>query len=178
MVAAVAAVINAVAITLLEIVISPTMVVIIAEKKGILVVIVKKVVARNRVINVVNLVTFLVNVIQIRTRPGVTSVANKVIKLEIVMQIKITMINIIQDMDLEEHVIVADSTVIYHAIALIMEAAAENVINVDKKVIMRVIVQNMVTEVTMVVVENVLNVEIMDILPRIVKMKIMMVNGV
>lgn len=96
------------------------------------------------------------------------------------MQIKITMINIIQDMDLK-NVIIADSTVIYHAIALIVEAAAENVINVDKKVILRVIVQNMVTEetmVVMVVVENVLNVEIMDILPRIVMKKIMMMNGV
>lgn len=47
------------------------------------------------------------------------------------MQIKITMINIIQDMDLKDRVILADSTVIYHAIALIVEAV-EDAINVDK----------------------------------------------
>lgn len=82
MVVAVAAVINAAAITLLETVIRPMIVVIIAEKKDILVVIVKKVVKRDHVINVVNLVTCLVNVgtiIQIQTRPSVTSVANMVI---------------------------------------------------------------------------------------------------
>jgi len=82
------------------------------------------------------------------------------------MQIKITKIIIIRDMDLRS-VISADSLVIYHAIVLIM-GTMENVINVDKKVILRVIVQNMVTAVIIVVAENVLNVENLGILPRIV----------
>lgn len=91
-----------------------------------------------------------------------------------------TMINIIQDMDLKDRVILADSTVIYHAIALIVEAveAVEDAINVDKKVIMHVIVQIMVTEVTMEAVGNVLNVEIMGILPRIAMKIILIMNGV
>lgn len=83
MVVAVVAVINAVAITLLEIVTIPATSVIHAEKKGILAVIVmnpKKIERkRNRAIHVVNLAICLVNVVQIRTRASVTSVANKVI---------------------------------------------------------------------------------------------------
>jgi len=69
-------------------------------------------------------------------------------------------------MDLRS-VISADSLVIYHAIVLIM-GTMENVINVDKKVILRVIVQNMITAVIMVVAEIVLNVENLGTLPRIV----------
>jgi len=90
------------------------------------------------------------------------------------------MINIIQDMDLKDRVILADSTVIYHAIALIVEAveAVEDAINVDKKVTLHVIVQIMVTEVTMEAVGNVLNVEIMGILPRIAMKIILIMNGV
>lgn len=82
MVVAVVAVINAVAITLLEIVTIPTTAVINAEKKGILAVIVMnnpKKIERKRAIHVVNLAICLVNVVQIRTRASVTSVANKVI---------------------------------------------------------------------------------------------------
>jgi hypothetical protein len=173
------AVINAVAITLLEIVLSPEMSVIIAGKKGTLVVIVTNLKKTEKteiksVISVVKpVICLVIVVITIQIQPNVTSVANMVIWPEIVK--KTMKLNIIQDMVLR-NVIIAERPVIYHVIAMIMEMV-EDVINVDRVVIMHVIVQNMVAVVTMAVVENALNAGNMDILPRIVMMIILKVNG-